>query len=481
MTVIEVLVAITVLVIGILGALTAFNASQRLSLVNERHAAMVQMAQREIERIESLQYGSIGLACGGSGQPTCPRHSSDPSNPGYYVSSDGGSFAWNRSAGTSEQLITPATQGTGTNGTLSPVQTWSQSTQGGLLSGSIYDFVTWTTDAPPPNGSSSVCSPGGCPATEDYKRITVAVTMSTGLQPYPVYVSSVMADPNAVGNNNPINSPTVNCTLPSGATGPCQAGLNNGNPNTFFLHDWAATNSGTPPAPSADHATLATVGATGTCTTSNTSGCPVPDLMDTNTPAGTTSTPVYNYSTDQCTPDASCYPGGRELQAAATGTDSSADCSSTAWSTSLANTKNELWVTPALGSSTTLTGWGGLSLYTQTLDGQSGHPLVSFCVEVYDVPPSGSAGSLKDIYDWPPKPVGGSGYVGSTDPTTGGNWPTSASQITFAFQYTQQNYTIAAGDRIGLRVWVATESPNVPIDLIYDNPNYPAMLQLNSQ
>jgi hypothetical protein len=108
--------------------------------------------------------------------------------------------------------------------------------------------------------------------------------------------------------------------------------------------------------------------------------------------------------------------------------------------------------------------------------------LVSFCVEIYDIPPSGSAGSLKDLFAWPPVDLGGAGYVAQTDPTTGSNWPESLNELSFDFNFRGSNgaVTVPAGDRIGARIWMKSNL-NVPIAVAYDTPSYPAQLQLNSQ
>jgi|GEM_PF-5177386 len=484
--------AIVVLVVGILGTFTTFDTSQRLSLVSERHATMTQIAQREIERIEGIPYSQIGLS-------STPSTSTDPTNPDYYVvAGSPPQYEWNRSSSSSRETLDIDT----TNGTIAPVQSWNETTQGGTLSGYIYDFVTWTTDPAPPGGSASACSPG-CPSSQDYKRITVAVTMTSGLQPTPVYVASVIADPQAApagGTSNgtagnPLANPATTCQNSSGQTVQCTSGIDSGNANTYFLHDWAATNSGTPQTPSADHTTHPTAGTTsgGTCTTSQsqasnssqTSGCPIPDLMNKTAPAGTTSTPLYNYSTDQCAD--TCYPGGRLLQPTCSGlcsgssgggTGSTSDCTGGAWSSGLLNVQSEFWVTNPLSSSKTLTGAGGISLFTQTLG--SAAATVSFCAEIYDVPPSGTASSLADLDAYPPVALGGGAYVPPTDPSTGSNWPLSLGETSFVFTFSNQPVTVPAGDRIGLRVWMKA-TQDTPIDVVYDNPNYPSQLELNTQ
>ncbi len=478
-TLIEVVLALTLLLIGVLGMFTAFTASQRLSLVSERHATMVHIGQKEIERLEGIPFSQVGIT-------SSPVHSIDPANPDYYVV--GGSpptLQVNRSTGTAEPLIIdPA------GGAITHTQPWSE----GQLSGQIYDYVTWTQD--------TRCSPG-CTGAQNYKRLTVAVSVGQGLHPTPVFVSSLLADPQAApaggvsngSGGNPLVDPTTTCKDSSGATQPCMSPILSGNPNTWFLRDWPATSGGSPQPPSADHNTHPTVGAVNglLCTTltalasiaGNIAGCPVPDLMDPNQPSPTATT-LYHYSKDLGTTG---YPGGTVLQPVCAtglcsgstggGTGKTSDCSGGAFTSTLLNVQSHMWVSSPVTATTTLTGDGGVNLFTQTLGSTQG--VVSFCIEIYDIPPSGSAGSLADILAWPPVDLGGAGYVAATDPATGGNWPTSPTQLSYIFNFRGSNgrVSIASGHRIGIRMWVKV-NVNLPIDLIYDNPLYPTQVQLNS-
>jgi hypothetical protein len=472
---VEVLVAMVVLVVGVLGMMMTFSDSQKLELVSERSTTMAHVAQREIERVEGIPYASIGMSA-------APSSSSDPHNPDYYV--QGSSFEWDRTAGSTESLDIDTTYGT-----IAPVQGWVE----GNLSGSIYDFLTWTSDPK--------CSPG-CPAGQDYKRITVAVTMSGEQAPAVTWISSVIADPNAAPTNgtvngtagNPVASGSATCTS-AGQPAPCISPIDLGNPTTYYLHDCAGSNSSCP-APSGSGVLQQTVGVVNglLCTTSqllagilgNIAGCPLPDLMDSNPPAGTSSTPLYQYSTDLGTTG---YPGGRLLQpicnatgscgSTGGGTGQTSDCASnTGLSASLTAPTNQLWVSPPLSASLTLKGNGGISMFTQTQNGVSA--VVSFCIEIYDVPPSGSAGSLSDLLAWPPVALGGAGYVAATNPANSSNWPTATGQIAYTFNFSSTPETIPAGDRIGVRVWIQAKL-NAAIALIYDNPTYPSEIQLNSQ
>ena len=474
MTLVEVLVALVVLVVGITGMFMGFITSQRASLVAERESSMAHIAQQQIEFVEGIPYSQVGMSA-------APTTSTDPGNPDYFVTAGPTpGFDWNRTAGTSEPLDIDTT----TPGAVTPVQSWSE----GRFSGRVYDFVTWTTD---PN-----CAPA-CPATQDYKRITVAVTTGTGGSPQPVYVSSVITNPPAA-SGNPLTNPGTTCTNSQGVTGqPCTSLIDSGNPNTYYLHDWPAT-GGSPQPPTADNATHATVAAvTGlVCTASpplaavlsNITGCPVPDLMDGNPPSASGAA-VYHYSTDQL-PDSS-YPGGRILQPACGsqtcaggsggGTGSTSDCNSKTPFGDLLNVQAGFWVTSPVTATTTLTGDGGISLFSQTVGGAGAD--VSFCLEIYDIPPSGgNSGSLADILAWPPVALGGAGYVGETNPATGGNWPASPTQVSYIFNFRGSGGTvsIAPGHRIGVRLWFKA-NVNTALDLLYDNPTYPTQLQLNTQ
>ncbi|HWF73553.1 MAG TPA: hypothetical protein VG186_09425, partial [Solirubrobacteraceae bacterium] len=359
-TIIELIVALLVLIVGITGMFVGFIASQQASLVAERETSMAHIAQQQIEYVEGVPYSKVGMSA-------APGTSTDPTNPDYYVTAGATpTFEWNRTGGTSETLDID----TSTPGVVLPVQNWSA----GRFSGKIYDFVTWTTDPK--------CSPT-CPSSQDYKRITVAVTMGSAGQPHPVYVSSVVADPPAAAGN-PLTNPGTICTNAQGASGPCTSLIDSGNPNTYYLHDWPASSAG-PQAPSSDNATHPTVAAvTGlVCTTSpvlalilgNVTGCPAPDLMD-STPPSATATTLYHYSTDQL-PDSS-YPGGRILQPTCSsglctgssggGTGATSDCNGGAFG-NLLNVQAGFWVTSPVTATTTLTGDGGISLFSQTVGG----------------------------------------------------------------------------------------------------------------
>ena len=440
-TLVELLVAIVVLVVGALGITSAFLSSQRLTLVAERGTSIAQRAQSELERLEALPYANLALNA-------TPATSTNPSSPDFYVAAGPpATFRWDRSSMTTEPLVVDATNGQVPG---APVA-WTD----GRLSGFVYDFVTSHTDG----GCGS-----GCPTSADYRRVTVEVTLTGAAAPsHPALMSTIVADPTAMpagsvsnGTQDPLQSQWTSCQDSQGVTEPCSSGLANGSPVTWFFYDTPATQ--TYSAPTASHATHPTVAPTGTCTSSTTSGCPVPDLMGASPPAGSTSPPppLYDDSSEQTS---DTFAGGRILKP-------DVGCSSSPSTTD--NTKGELWVSAPLSSNTTLTGAGGMSIYTQTANSAS--TSATFCVAVYDVP-----GSIVNLVSGPPTALGAVSY---TDPS----WPTVLSSISFHFDFLASGATatIATGHRLGIRVWVASSGGN-DLALAYDNPAASSQIELNTQ
>ena len=445
-TLIELLAAIVVLTVGILAVGTVIASSTRESGVSERQQTMIDRGQKEIERIESLSYGQIA----DKAVPT--SSSSDSSNPLFYYSVSSAKFQWDQSASAgamspsnSDALVVDAANG----GVQAGPTPWND----GRLSGNVYDFVTWVTD---PH-----CGPG-CPASNDYKRVTVEVTIDGGRPKKPILLSSLVSDPKATpagtvlnGNANPLDNPTINCQDASGHTVSCTNSVGSASINKWYMTDTAAPNAYA--APSANHATRPTVASTGTCTSTTTTGCPVPDLLNTSPPPAPSPTPpLYNYSNEQTQPPA--YVGGRVLHR-------DVPCSQTPTSTD--NTKGERWVSAPLSASLVLTGNGGMTLNTQTLGGTAGS--VTLCVAVYDVP-----NSITNLISSPPTLLGVVSYTLS-------QWPTAATPISFTFGFLSSGtVTLASGHRVGLRIWDSSVSGS-DIAVVYDHPSYVSELELESQ
>ena len=433
---VELLIGLVVLVVGVLGVASALLSSGTVTLIAERGTSIAQRAQSELERLEALSYNSLELNATPTPAPT------DPTSPDYYVAAGPpATFQWDQRS-TSPQPAEPLAVDT-TNGLVpgTPVA-WSD----GRLSGYVYDFVTWHTDG----GCGS-----GCPA---YKRVIVEVTLTGAKEPRrPALFSTIVIDPNAAPTGatgpNPLQNQWTSCQS-NGVSEPCSNGLGTGAPTTWFLYDTPANTVYS--APAGNHPTHATIAATGTCSGSTTSGCPIPDLIGSTGSTGSTATPLYDYSSEQTS---DTFTGGRILKP-------DVGCSSAPSTTD--NTHGELWVSAPLTANTTFTGDGGMSIYTQTANSASTG--VTLCVAVYDVP-----SSIANLVSSPPTELGGVAYTASP-------WPTVLSPLSFHFDFLAigATATIASGHRLGIRVWVASSGGN-DLALAYDNPSYSSQIELNTQ
>jgi prepilin-type N-terminal cleavage/methylation domain-containing protein len=270
-TVVELLIAIVILAVGVLATLSVFDTSKRATLVSERLVSQNHVAQRELERVESLPYAEVAL----TGAPT-PQ--SDTANPDSYVGSGTcPNFTWNQSGGQSDQLVInncsyPGISQAVTNGVVSPTPDTSD-----YQGYAVYDFVTWVND--------SVCGTAtgtSCPISYSYKRITVEVCASGGCTSTPaagtlgqtplsaVLVSGIVADPHAAPNVPGLttSTPLVTCSPLIPASTPCNYGLNGATANVFYM-------TNTPEGSSAAPTGTTTSGSTTVSGLSSTSGISV--------------------------------------------------------------------------------------------------------------------------------------------------------------------------------------------------------------
>jgi prepilin-type N-terminal cleavage/methylation domain-containing protein len=172
-TLFELLIAITVLAVGLMALVTSFDHSRDLVSTAEKTEVASHRAERELERILSLAYDEVAHS-------STPASSPNSVDPAFYVS--GGAYQYDQGA-TGPQSETLAVAGGGGIGT-SP-DTWNDSET--RLTGKIQSFVTWTGD---------YCT--AADRTRCAKRVTVAVTVD-GPRPLrrPVLISTIMT--NAAG------------------------------------------------------------------------------------------------------------------------------------------------------------------------------------------------------------------------------------------------------------------------------------------
>jgi prepilin-type N-terminal cleavage/methylation domain-containing protein len=466
-TLVEVLVASTILLAGVLTAMTAMNASRKLTLVSERRGTINQRAQAELERLKAIPFSQLGLTGMASSWSTNPSDYTYVGSPtGSCPSNAGGSaptYQPDHSVGGSsatEPLVidgcTYTLSGTATAisaGTVAPVTAWTDGNAGGM-SGNVYDFITWTADPT----CSQTSTPGSvCPTTNDYKRLTVVVTLNGATEPsHPAIVSAYVADPNTNSNQNPFKSPSTQCTDSSGATVPCFLPVS-GTPVQLPLCDssYSGGSCSTPPcAGNALHNTLVSVLGVAAA----------PDLLGSALPTGacTTGTPpaplVPCYATDKGT----CgQQGGLPLPPVGT------TCGS---SPPLDNTKSHSWVTSPMytGASMNLSGNGSLTAYLMSNSGVAAN--VTVCLGLYVIPGGVLGNLLGNLLSHP------IGAVVTANVTAQAGFPTP---VSFDFNVGQAlNVTGSLlGTRVELVLWLAA-SAGTNVSLAYDQAQVASQLTL---
>ena len=182
---IELLVAMVILVIGIFGAVTTFSHSRTATKSGERIETLSHVAQAEAERIVSLNYDNVGVLAASVPNDSATNDKWDPLDKVVNGTPPGATtnkYDWATPG--PAQPTEPFVVCTASCVTFSSAWQDNANNASKRFSGTMYRFITWVDDA---------C----CSGTQDYKRVTVVVTDGT-TSPYPhapfVY-STLMRDP----------------------------------------------------------------------------------------------------------------------------------------------------------------------------------------------------------------------------------------------------------------------------------------------
>ena len=220
MTLIEVLVAALLMIVGMLAAFDGLNGAQAGTSTAERSAVLAQAGQQALQAIQALPYANIA-------DSTTPTKTSttNTKDPTYYLStcSAGTCYQWNpASSSSAEPLAVDAVNGLVNPGPTAGVVAAPTTTGCTVTATStcrityvVYRFVTDVTDA--------VCSQTGvtCSTTPSYKRVVVAVKNTGPGPPYdPVYLSTFVGT-KIGGTANPLTASTTTC-LDGTTTVPCE-------------------------------------------------------------------------------------------------------------------------------------------------------------------------------------------------------------------------------------------------------------------
>ncbi|MGZ6887453.1 MAG: prepilin-type N-terminal cleavage/methylation domain-containing protein [Acidimicrobiia bacterium] len=146
MTLVEVMVAMSVIAVIMSGLALSIGVDYKAVALARSRQVAESAANKRLEELRDVDYASLAL-------DTQPVHSTDPTNPDYYVSTNGATYDVTGS-GQNETLIVDTDGG--------PVRHIESPVTVGTTVVDVYQYVTWVDDP-------------GIPGTQNLKRITVVV------------------------------------------------------------------------------------------------------------------------------------------------------------------------------------------------------------------------------------------------------------------------------------------------------------------
>jgi prepilin-type N-terminal cleavage/methylation domain-containing protein len=459
-TLVEMLVAMAVLLIGIVATFGVFAASKNASLVAQRHEVAVHQAQREMERLRAFRYSELGLT-------SAPATSSDPNNPNYRVQASN-KFRSKTSPVLDEDLVINGVGGY-SGGLIDPgPESFTVGETSGAVTGKVYRYITWRDEN---------CTT--CTGSQNTKRLFVAVTIDAipgrpGIGPQkPIWLSSIVIDPN---------------DGPPGGGGGAPGGPNT-SAQTFYLYDKTCSNDDANngyTAPTGSGATNDTAAPGTSC--ENATASQRPDLMGPTVPSySNPPVPPWTFSSDipnnpPAPNQAATYPAGLALSH----TGAATSCpSSYALDTPTGGSDGNLytpgkwqvhaWSTKKFGADFNLSGTAFLSIWTTSVGSTAGAG--RFCATLIDRTASGGAptetvvGATSRTYSpWPTTKTEPGRSCGDVDFPCG-------RQLTF--QFSLSGASITANDRMVLVIGVLGTSDK-DIVLLYDDPRYRSLIQVGT-
>jgi hypothetical protein len=444
LTVVEVMVAAMIMIIGGLAVLQLVDAAARNNYRGEEAQVVSNRLQQEMEKIKRLPYASIALT-------DLPQDQSDVKDPRWRT--QGSSFAVSKQGGTPQPLVYrgSALYGGGTIGDEAGIDPNPTPFTSGDVHGNVYRFVVWENDA--------TCSEAQCPGTQDLKRVIVAIradtTASGGARPYQE-VQTQTVDPKI--------QPADNENPPPGA--------DTSKPWTFFLTD-TPCNSATRQPITGDHAAHNTRAKCDSgLTTGNNPGAP--DLLYTSAPALDPEAPIFDYATDlepTISPDQD--KGLQMLQQDSAGCPIDAlGVASNDLSGDQKWRKVHRWLTPPIpsGGDVELNGTGTFALWSQTVNAASYSGRI--CIWLF----KRQVNVLGVTTDTAIAPVtGGDYFTYSKAP-----WPSTWTELPISLNF-QTGVHLLMGDRLGLAIAVdpgGTGDGTQGLQFMYDEPSFDTRLEM---
>jgi hypothetical protein len=466
MTMMEVVVAALILVLGSLAVLGLVSTQAHNTYRSEQSQVVSNRLQEEMDKVKQTPYSQLAL----TGMPTDTADTTDPrwrtAGTSYSISKDGAQLRPLVYNGGSLDA-----GGTVSGGAISPAPEQFSS---GDVNGTIYRFVTWEND---PN-----CPDATCGGSQEMKRVVVAIRLDTtgpgGARSYQELQSQI-SDPEAK------------------STGPPPGGGDpgGGTPWTFFLTD---TTSGCgitdrQPIPG-DHLVHNTNGAcsngqrdSADCTTVLlVTSCPPgsPDLMVTHAPPLQDETPLWDYATDvEPTTNPGLDKGLQMPKPSTTGCLSSLFQPLTNVTGALigdpsATRMQEIhkWVTNPMGNgfNVILNGDGTLNLWSQSINGAT--YTGNICIWLFErhlnllgVPVDTPAVNLN---------LGNLTYFTYSPP--GGTWPQTWTELHIPLHF-NLGVNLGPNSRLGLAIQVERSATSGGgLQFMYDEPSFDSRLEVTT-
>ncbi len=451
MTIVEVVVAGMILIVGALGVLGLVDAAGHNVFRAEQSQVVANLLQKEMEKLRQVPYGELALT-------SLPTHAADPEDPNSRVASTNFFYTGRNNTGLKPIVYNGGVSDGETikGGAVDPGPT---SFQVGKLKGTVYRYVVWDT-----------CPSALCQDGRHLKRAVVAVRLDTtaagGTRRYQE-IQGQFVDPEVEPSVLPEQDP----------------GGSDNESWTLWLTDTTCDQAErlAPPAEKGDHLTHNT---RGDCPNgAHTGSVPgAPDLLWPEAPPGETDY-SYDYATDiepQSGTDEGLQilPGG-DCEAAAT-TELAVGVAKEPDPHPDAYQKVHRWLSPPVPShkgeqDLLLTGEGTLSLWTRTMGGAV-YP-GRICAWLFSRTESESKVTDTLVVNLGPPTSLHFSYFAQSWPSSG--WTEISMPLSFGYAGEGGALPLPPDSRLGLALSVGSDSSSA-LQLRYDMPSFDSRIQLET-
>jgi len=473
LTMIEVLVAAIVLVLGAAATFGILGAATRNAQRAKATQVALDLAQEELERLHSLPYdcSSVPAGEGCLAVNTVPSHEAGEKKPNSRIT--GSLFALQREPPSSYFPLDVETE----KG-FSPESRFQTGQDGfGAIEGTIYRYVVWRNDPS--------CTTEACEETEDdYKQVVVAVKPDTpvnqGSETGYVEVQSAVSPPPAESSEGKGQEDEEKEAKEKEEEEKDGEG-SDVTAQQFFLSDTPCSAGGTTERvePTADHLLHNTLG---TCASGLQSGTTLgaPDALLDSAPLDPypeeEALPVlHDYSDDfylEPTPDTD---KGVQIRR-----DDTSGCHYDPTGTAHPESQVHRWVTDPMPLDFEMGGKVVLEFYTRTLN--DALYTGTLCVYLYERKEHGS-GESTVAEDEPLIDKSDGAPYWTYTPEGNGYWPRNSwAKVRLTMEFEEAPRVIPKGNRLLLALSV--DRANTPADAIpvmYDHPNYAARLEVDTK